>query len=84
MDFLRNHLDRFPANCGNVSDEQGEHFHQDIKEMETRYQGRWDARMMADYCWNIKRDNPKSKLFTPVKKNKALTKTFQFFYGIRP
>ena len=31
--FLHNHLDRFPANCSDVSDEQGKHFHQDIKEM---------------------------------------------------
>ena len=29
--FLLNHLDRFPANCGDVSDEQGERFHQDIQ-----------------------------------------------------
>ena len=36
--FLHKHLDRCPANC-NVSDEQGERFHQDIKDMETRYQG---------------------------------------------
>ena len=43
--FLHYHLDRFPANCGNVSDEQDERFHQDIKEMETRYQGRCDARI---------------------------------------
>ena len=43
LHFLHNHLERFPANCGDVSDEQGERFHQDIKEMETRYQGRWDA-----------------------------------------
>ena len=57
--FLHNHLDRFPANCGAVSDEQGEHFHQDIKEMKTRYQGRWDGRMMVDYCCSIKRVNPK-------------------------
>ncbi|EFN85286.1 hypothetical protein EAI_02819, partial [Harpegnathos saltator] len=26
-------------------------FHQDIKEMEKRYQGRWDIHMLADYCW---------------------------------
>ena len=38
--FLHSHLDRFPENCGEVSDEQGERFHQDIKEMEERYQGR--------------------------------------------
>ena len=35
--FLHNRLDRFPANCGDVSDEQDESFHQDIKEMETRH-----------------------------------------------
>ena len=84
MDFLRNHLDRFPANCGNVSDEQGEHFHQDIKEMETRYQGRWDARMMADYCWSITRDNPKANHSRKSRKKKILTKIFQFFYKIKP
>ena len=57
--FFHNHLDRFPANCGDVSNKQGERFHQGVKEMETRYRGRWDARMMADYyyCWSIKRDN---------------------------
>ena len=32
--FLFGHLDRFPYNLGNVSDEQGERFHQDIKVME--------------------------------------------------
>ena len=56
--FLHNHLDQFPANCGDVSDEQGERFQKDIKKMEIRCQGRWDARMMADYYWSIKRDNP--------------------------
>jgi len=33
-----------------ISKEQGERFHQDIeihKEMERRYQGRWDKHMMA-------------------------------------
>ena len=56
--FLHNHLDEFPPNCCDVSDEQGDRFHQDIKEMENRYQGRWDAQMMADYCWSLKRNNP--------------------------
>ena len=32
--FLQSHLDRFPENPGEVSDEQGERFHQDIKVME--------------------------------------------------
>ena len=50
MHYLFSHIDRFFENLGAMSDEQGERFHQDIKEMETRYQGRWDAAMMADYC----------------------------------
>ena len=41
-----------------MSDEQGERFHQDVKEMETRYQARWDTVIMANYCWNLKRDLP--------------------------
>ena len=56
--FLFSHLGEFPENLGLVSDEQGERFHQDLKVMEERYQGRWDVNMMADYCWTIKRDNP--------------------------
>lgn len=55
--FLDSHLDFFPENLGDVSDEQGERFHQDIASMERRYQGRWDEAMMGDYCWFLKRDN---------------------------
>ncbi|GFV84761.1 HTH_Tnp_Tc3_2 domain-containing protein [Trichonephila clavipes] len=55
--FLHSHLDYFPENLGAVSEEQGERFHQDIKEMERRYQGRWNVNMMADYCWMLKREN---------------------------
>ena len=38
--FLFSQLDRFPDNLCDVSDEQGERFHQDIKVMEERCQGR--------------------------------------------
>ena len=37
--FLNSHLQTFPANLGDVSEEQGERFHQDIKVMEDRYHG---------------------------------------------
>lgn len=57
--FLDAHLDIFPENLGDVSDEQGERFHQDIARMERTYQGRWDEGMMSDYCWSLQRDNPK-------------------------
>jgi hypothetical protein len=46
--YLHSNLDRFPENLGDLSEEQGERFHQDIKTMEARYKGRWDAHMMAD------------------------------------
>jgi len=45
--FLHSHINKFPENLGNYSEEQGERFHQDIKLMETRYQGRWDENMMT-------------------------------------
>ena len=56
LHFLHSHLDKFPEILGDVSDEQGERFHQDVKTIEKRYQGRWDQHMMADYCWNLERD----------------------------
>lgn len=56
MHFLHAHLDRFADNLGAFSEEQGERFHQDIKIMETRYQGSWDINMMADFCWMLIRE----------------------------
>jgi hypothetical protein len=50
LHFLHAHQDFFPENLA-VSDVQGEHFCQDIKEMEQRYQGWWNVNMMGDYCW---------------------------------
>ena len=26
--------------------------------MEKRYQGKWNPAMLADYCWNVVRDDP--------------------------
>ena len=39
LHYLFNHLDYFPENLGDVTEEQGERFHQDIRTMEDRYQG---------------------------------------------
>ncbi|GFV51081.1 uncharacterized protein TNCV_4743581 [Trichonephila clavipes] len=57
--FLHSHLDRFPQNLEDFSEEQGERFYQDLRTMKERYQGRWNSHMMADYCWNLQRDLPK-------------------------
>ena len=46
MHFLHSHLDFFPSNLGEVSDEQGERFHQDISFIEGPYQGRYDGRFL--------------------------------------
>jgi hypothetical protein len=46
--FFNSRLDFFPKNLGVVSEEQGECFHQDIKEMERRYQGWWNVNMVGD------------------------------------
>ena len=48
----------FPSNCGDVSDEHGERFHQDISTMEKRYKGKWSSSLLADFCWNLQRDAP--------------------------
>jgi len=58
--FLESHLDVFPENLGEVSDEHGEKFHQDILAMEKRYQGKWTSNMLADYCWKLERDVPET------------------------
>jgi hypothetical protein len=47
--FLNKHLDFIPENLGAVSEEQGERFHQDINEVERRYQGRWNVNMVDNY-----------------------------------
>ena len=44
--FLHAHLDIFSENLGDES----ERFHQEIKVMETRYEGFWNEAMMGDYC----------------------------------
>jgi len=50
----------FPEKLGEVSDEHGERFHQDILAMEKRYQGKWTSSMLADYCWTLKRNVPQA------------------------
>lgn len=73
--FLNSHLDFFPDNCGMVSDEHGERFHQDISTMEQRYQGKWSTSMLADYCWTLRRDAPEQVYKRQAKKLKIKSMT---------
>ena len=54
--FLWSHLDYFSKNYGDLSEEHGERFLQDICIMEECYQSRWDVNFLADFCCCLKRD----------------------------
>ena len=73
IQFLNSHLDFFPLNCGEVSDEHGERIHQDIAAMEKRYQRKWNPSMLADYCWNVFRDGPAAEYEREAQKRSSDT-----------
>lgn len=56
MHFLKSHLDFFPDNLGDFSDEHGERFHQDLSDMEDRFNGQYMPNMLGEYCWTLLRD----------------------------
>jgi hypothetical protein len=68
--FLHSHLDFFPENCGAVSDEHRERFHQEISSMEKRYQGKWNCALLADCCWTLARDAPTMEYKRQAKRQK--------------
>jgi len=70
--FLSSHLDFLPENCGSVSDEHGESFHQDNAAVEGRHKGKWSSSMLADYCWTLMRDSPNSTFSRQAKKAQLL------------
>ena len=59
--FLESHLNIFPENLGEVSDENGERFNQGVMVIEKRYQGKWTSSTLAGYCWTLKRVVPDAK-----------------------
>jgi hypothetical protein len=58
--FLHSHLDYFAKNLGSLSEGQGERFHKDVKEIERRYQGRWNINILIHHCWMLKQKVPDS------------------------
>ena len=54
--FFDSHVKFFPSDCGKFIDQHGERFHQTIKNVEDRYRGRCDERMLADFVglWKFK------------------------------
>jgi hypothetical protein len=60
LHYFHSNLEFFRPNLGDVSEEYGERFHQDIEAIEKRYQGRWDAAMMGDYIYDLVRADESS------------------------
>ena len=50
--FLYSHLSFFPPNLGAVSDEHGARFYQDITNMESNYQGKWNPGIIGRLLLN--------------------------------
>jgi hypothetical protein len=56
------------GNCGSVSNEHVECFHQGIAAIEGKYKGKWSPSMLADYCWTLMRESSNSTFNWLVKK----------------
>ncbi|GBN00049.1 hypothetical protein AVEN_192955-1 [Araneus ventricosus] len=59
------------------SEEQGERLHQDVRDIERRYQGRWDVDMLADYCWMLRLETEDGKRKRGRRSVKLKKKRFQ-------
>lgn len=76
MHVLLSHLDRFPPNCGDYSDEQGERSHQDFLKIETQFLGKSMVNGLGAYCSSLIREtNP-----TLDRRQTSYTKR-SFFYS---
>ena len=51
--YFFNHLECFPTNLGDLSEEHGERFHQDIKVIEERYQGSVGVSNVTAWAYHI-------------------------------
>ena len=65
---------------GDVNDEHGERFHQDISVMEHRYRGKWSAAILGDYCWMMKRDAAETKYHRQAKRHVVTVSHFVFIF----
>lgn len=65
--LLHQHLDVFPDNLGQISDEHGERFHQQIKKIEERFQGKRVENMLAEFVWYSYEENENERQIHAVK-----------------
>lgn len=57
MHLIDSHLDVFPPNLGDVSDQHGERCHQDMARVEKCYQGRFGPNFCGEYLWRVAFEN---------------------------
>lgn len=63
------HLDLFPENSGAMSDEQGQSFHQTLKNIENAYKGENMEHELGKYCSEqIRHEKKDHKRKAPIKK----------------
>jgi hypothetical protein len=53
---------------GDVSNEHGKRFYQDISQMGKKYSGKWSPNIMADYCLSLIRATPSGEYKRQEKK----------------
>lgn len=56
MHALLSHLESFPPNCGDYSDEQGERAHQDFLKVEQQFNGKNMVSALETYCNSLVRE----------------------------
>ena len=56
INFVSAHLEYFPDNYADYSEEHYACFNQDILSMEDRYQRNVTIKILDDYCWSLKKD----------------------------
>ena len=55
--YLFDYFERFEKNCGGLSDEQGELFHQTLLRFEEDFRGKPLENMISEYFWWIYDNN---------------------------
>lgn len=79
--YLHSHLDEFPENLGEVSEDQGECSIKTRRERK-RYEGRWNALMIADDCWSLMRDISDVVHKKPAKKGDSYRTNFTSIHAL--
>ena len=76
LHFLHSHLDIFPDNNCDVSDEHGEQFHKTISSMDRRYSSQCTPVMLADYCWTLMQEDHQTEHRRKHRRNISDSKYF--------